>query len=84
MIGVLLLIWSKTDLIFLYSGLKSCPHSLIQCASSTAKKEIFIDFKNSIFDDFEKDSGARYKSFVFFSVRSFLTWLISSDVNEEF
>ena len=27
---------------FLYSGLKSCPHSDIQCASSIAKKEILF------------------------------------------
>ena len=49
-------------LIFLYSGLKSCPHSLMQCASSMAKNEIFTDFKKSIFPDFDRDSGAKYKA----------------------
>ena len=82
--GILSLILFKTDLIFLYSGLKSWPHSLIQCASSTAKKEIFIDFKKSILVTFEKDSGARNKSFVFLLKTSFFTWLISLELNDEF
>ena len=40
--GISLLILFKIVFKFLYSGLKSCPHSEIQCASSTAKKEILI------------------------------------------
>ena len=52
------------DLRFLYSGLKSCPHSEIQCASSIAKNETFTDFKNSIFSSFVSDSGATYNNLV--------------------
>ena len=40
--GILLLILFKMVFKFLYSGLKSCPHSEMQCASSTAKKEMLI------------------------------------------
>jgi hypothetical protein len=32
-----------------YSGLKSCPHSEIQCASSTAKNEMVSERKYSMF-----------------------------------
>ena len=39
---------SIISLIFLYSGLKSCPHSEIQWASSMAKNEIFINFKKRL------------------------------------
>ena len=43
---------------FLYSGLKSCPHSLIQCASSTAIKDILTVLKKSTYSSLVKDSGA--------------------------
>ena len=49
---------SIISLIFLYSGLKSCPHSEIQWASSIARNEIFIVFKKSIVSLLDKVSGA--------------------------
>ena len=48
-IGTLSLINSITSFNRRYSGLKSWPHSLIQCASSTAKKDTSNPLKNSMF-----------------------------------
>ena len=76
-IGILFFILFKIEFKFLYSGLKSCPHSEIQWASSTAKKEIFDWLKKSIYSCFAKDSGATYKSFVIPFEISFLTFWIS-------
>jgi hypothetical protein len=41
-----------------YSGRKSCPHSEIQCASSTATKDISVLWKNSMFSSLVRVSGA--------------------------
>ena len=69
---------------FLYSGLKSWPHSLIQCASSIAIKDTFTERKNSTFSSLVSDSGATYKSFVMpFTISSF-TRFTSVLFNEEF
>ena len=51
-------IFSNISLKRRYSGLKSCPHSEIQWASSMAKKEMLTDVKNLIFSNFVRDSGA--------------------------
>ena len=67
-----------------YSGLKSCPHSDIQCASSMATKEIFSFFKKEIYSSLVSDSGATYSSLVNPDDMSFLTWAISVLFNEEF
>ena len=56
----------------------------MQCASSMAKNEIFTDFKKSIFPDFDRDSGAKYKSLVLLFFTSTLTWSTSSVVSDEF
>ena len=81
-IGILSFIRFKIDFKFLYSGLKSCPHSEIQCASSTAKNEIFTLLKNWIYSSFASDSGATYKSLVIpleTSLFTFSTWELFSD-----
>ena len=44
--GISGFIWIIISLSLRYSGLKSCPHSEIQCASSTAKKDILRSLKN--------------------------------------
>ena len=41
-----------------YSGLKSCPHSEMQCASSTAKNDILTCLRNATFSSLVSDSGA--------------------------
>ena len=64
---------SKICLNLRYSGLKSCPHSEIQCASSIAKKEMLTDVRNSMFSFLVKDSGATYNIFVLPSLTSSLT-----------
>ena len=68
----------------LYSGLKSCPHSEIQWASSIAKNDIEILVKKSIFSFFVSDSGATYNNFVSPFITSFLTLLTSLLFKEEF
>ena len=45
-------------LILRYSGRKSWPHSDIQCASSTAMKDILMALKNSMVSSFPNVSGA--------------------------
>ena len=75
---------SIISLIFLYSGLKSCPHSDMQCASSIAKNDIEIFFKNSIVSFFDKVSGAINSNFVLFSLISVFTLWISSLLRVEF
>ena len=74
--GVIL---SMIDLRFLYSGLKSWPHSLIQWASSMATKEILTDFRNSMFSFLVNESGATYINFVILSDTSLLTCLNSGE-----
>ena len=56
--GISGFIWIIISLNRRYSGRKSCPHSEIQCASSTAKKEIFRSEKNSRFSCLVNVSGA--------------------------
>ena len=67
-----------------YSGLKSCPHSEIQCASSTAKKDTFKSLKKSRFSCFVKVSGATYNNLVLPLKRSSLTTLTCPLFKEEF
>ena len=57
---ILFIIWRN----FLYSGLKSWPHSEIQWASSIAKNEILFLLKKAIFSSFINDSGATYTNLV--------------------
>ena len=64
-----LIMWRR----FRYSGLKSCPHSEIQCASSMATKETGTLLRNSTYSSFVNDSGATYKSLVIPETISFLT-----------
>jgi len=45
-----------------YSGRKSCPHSLTQCASSTTNSEIGATASSSITDGFASCSGARKRN----------------------
>ena len=75
---------SIIGLIFLYSGLKSCPHSEIQWASSIATKDIVTDLRNSAFSSLVKDSGATYNSFVFPFLTSSRTCLNCVLFKEEF
>ena len=77
-------IFSSITLKFRYSGLKSCPHSDIQCASSIARKDRFTVFKNSMVSSLTKDSGATYKSFVTPLTMSNLTCCIAVLVRDEF
>jgi hypothetical protein len=82
--GILLFILFKIEFKFLYSGLKSCPHSEIQWASSTAKKEMSDSLRKSIYSCLANDSGATYKSFVIpFEISVFTFW-ISVLFSEEF
>src|SRR5690554_7364350 len=67
-----------------YSGLKSCPHSEIQCASSIAMKDKGTVFRNSTYSSLVSDSGATYNNFVTPLLISSFTLLISVFVNEEF
>ena len=76
MIGIVLSIASIICLILRYSGLKSCPHSEIQCASSTATKDTPVWLKNSIFSSLVRVSGATYRSLVLPAMISSLTFLI--------
>ena len=64
---------SITSLIFLYSGLKSCPHSEIQCASSIAKNDIGTFFKKSKVSFLDKVSGATNNNLVIPRLTSSLT-----------
>ena len=82
MIGALP-ISSTIGRIFLYSGLKSCPQSEMQCASSTAKKDMRICLRMAMFSSFVRLSGATYSSLVTPEVRSSVTSAIWAFVNEE-
>ena len=75
-IGILPSISFSIAFILRYSGRKSWPHSEMQCASSTATKDIFIVFKKSIFSCFTNDSGATYNNLHFLLVISFFTCAI--------
>ena len=80
MLGLMISIISRSRR---YSGLKSCPHSEIQCASSTAKNERGRSRKKSRFSCLVRVSGATYKSLVFPLSRSSFTTFICPLFNEE-
>ena len=67
-----------------YSGLKSWPHSLMQCASSTATKHILIPLKKSRFSCLVSVSGATYNSFVLPALKSSFTIFICPLFKDEF
>src|SRR5690606_15568183 len=67
-----------------YSGRKSCPHSEIQCASSTATKDTVILRRNATLSSLAKDCGTTYISLVVPFFTSCFTRRISFLVNEEF
>ena len=82
--GAWLLIESMASRSRRYSGLKSWPHSEIQCASSMAKNEMGSCCRNSMVSSLLSVSGATYRSFVPPSSRSSFTSLVCAFESEEF
>ena len=82
-IGILLPNRSIIVFIFRYSGRKSCPHSEIQCASSTATNDIGTVFKKLAYSSLISDSGATYSNLVLPLLISSITSRISFLVSDE-
>ena len=56
----------------------------MQCASSIATKDMVTFLRKFTYSSLVSDSGATYSNFVNPDVMSFLTWVISVLVREEF
>ena len=67
-----------------YSGRKSCPHSEMQCASSTATKLMRTERRNAMFSALVRLSGATYNSLVQPSATSRFTCSASDLLSDEF